>query len=355
MRIEPEEGAAPQPAAAESHADRAAPRAGFATTAAELAAGIRAQRMRAIGRAISEIERDSQTGRQLVAALADSMGRAHRIGITGPAGAGKSSLIGELIRQFRERGHRVGVIAVDPSSRASGGGVLGDRIRMDRNDAGGEVFIRSLGSRGATGGLSIAATRAADVLDAAGYDPILIETVGSGQTETEIDEIAHTRVVVLPPGLGDEVQAMKSGLMEIADVFVVSKSDLPGADHTGGDLRAMLRLRGDKGRRAQVIETSIVDQRGIDRLMELLAQRAARRAPGLSEGSLARVIVRRAVRAAEDDLARLPESILVDLGARVRRGELTLSAAARAALDATRAIGPESSDTSAAAASDERG
>ncbi len=311
-----------------------APSTSDATT---LVDGIRAGRVRAIARAISEVERDSQAGRQVVAALADSTRCAHRIGITGPPGAGKSSLVGELIQRFQGRGHRVGVIAVDPSSRTSGGAVLGDRIRMDRNSSSGDIFIRSLGSRGETGGLSLAASRAADVLDAAGYDPILIETVGAGQSEIEVSAIAHTCVVVLPPGLGDDVQAVKSGMMEIADIFVVSKSDLPGADHTCSDLRAMLRLRGDEARQVQVIGTSIVDERGIDFLLDALSEHSTRRAPGLSDVSLARAIVRRALRATEDDLARLPKSVLIELSERVGRGDLTLLAAAHAALDAIHA------------------
>lgn len=317
---------------------------GRAQGASDLAACVRAGDMRAIGRAISEVERDSPAGRELVASLSDAMGRAHRIGVTGPPGAGKSSLVAELIVALQQRGHRVGVIAVDPSSRTTGGAILGDRLRMDKHLHGGSVFIRSLGSRGETGGLSIAATRAADVLDAAGYDPILIETVGAGQAEIEVSEAAHTRVVVLPPGLGDDVQAVKAGIMEIADVFVVSKSDLPGAQQTCGDLRAMLRLRGETGRQSQVIGTSIVDRRGIDRLLEVLSERATRRTPGLSGGSLARVIVRRALRATEADLERLPESVLGELGARVRRGDLTLSAAAQAALDAAHAAARPPSD-----------
>lgn len=308
-----------------------------AQNARDLATRVRAGDMRAIGRAISELERDSQAGRELVAALSDGMGRAHRIGITGPPGAGKSSLVAELIVVLQQRGHRVGVIAVDPSSRTTGGAILGDRLRMDKHVPSGGVFIRSLGSRGETGGLSIAATRAADVLDAAGYDPIIIETVGTGQADVEVSEVAHTRVVVLPPGLGDDVQAVKAGIMEIADVFVVSKSDLPGARQTCGDLRAMLRLRGKTARPVHVIGTSIVDRRGIDRLLEVLSDLATLRVPGLSGGSLTRVIVRRALRTIETDLARLPESVLADLGARVRRGDLTLSTAAQAALDAAQA------------------
>ncbi|CAG0991074.1 putative GTPase [Burkholderiales bacterium] len=308
-----------------------------AEDAGGLVAGIRAGRARAIGRAISEVERDSEVGRSVVAALAETTGRAHRIGITGPPGAGKSSLVGELIQAYGRRGHRVGVIAVDPSSRGSGGAILGDRVRMEKHAGGGGAYIRSLGSRGDTGGLSLAASRAADILDAAGYDPIVIETVGAGQAEIEVGEVAHTRVVVLPPGLGDEVQAVKAGMMEIADVFVVSKSDHEGAERTRADLIAFLRLRGADAPEIRVIATSIVDGAGVDALVDALVERDARRPAGVADGALARLVVRRALRMTELELATLPQACLQDLGAGVRRGELTLAQAARAALDGARA------------------
>ncbi len=298
--------------------------------------GVRAGRARAIGRAISEVERDSEVGRRVVAALATAVGRAHRIGITGPPGAGKSSLVGSLIRAYGHRGRRVGVIAVDPSSRASGGAILGDRLRMERDVGASGAYIRSLGSRGDTGGLSLAASRAADVLDAAGYDPIVIETVGTGQAEVEVSEVAHTRVVVLPPGLGDEVQAVKAGMMEIADVFVVSKSDTPGAERARADLIAFLRLRDGDAPVIPVIGTSIVDAAGVDALADALVERGARRPAGLADGALARLVVRRALRMTEHELGALPRASIQDLGARVSRGELTLAQAARAALDAAR-------------------
>ncbi|MCL4744149.1 MAG: methylmalonyl Co-A mutase-associated GTPase MeaB [Burkholderiaceae bacterium] len=300
--------------------------------------GVRAGRARAIGRAISEVESDSDAGRQIVAALAGHVGRAHRIGFTGPPGAGKSSLVGMLIERFELHGDRVGVIAVDPSSRATGGAILGDRVRMENHAGGGGTFIRSLGSRGETGGLSLAAARAADVLDAAGYDPILLETVGAGQADLEVSEVAHTSVVVLPPGLGDEIQAVKAGVMEIADIFVVSKCDIAGASQTRADLLALLRLRGPEATGIRVIGTSTVDGEGVEALFEALNERASQREPGVAEGSLARLVVRRALRTTELELAALPRARLLDLGARVRRGEITLEHAARAALDAAQEL-----------------
>ena len=299
-----------------------------------LAAGVRAGRAREIGRAISEVERDSHVGRDIVAALAADVGRAHRIGITGPPGAGKSSLVGCLIHAWARGGRRVGVIAIDPSSRASGGAILGDRLRMEKGIGASGAFIRSLGTRGETGGLSLAASRAADILDAAGYDPIVIETVGAGQAEIEVSAVAHTCVVVLPPGLGDEVQAVKAGLMEIAHLFVVSKSDMEGANRTRADLLAFLRLRHAGAPDIPVIGTSAVDGAGFDALVEALARLAARRPPGVDEAALARLVLRRALRMIEVELDSLPRGRLADLGIRVRRGELTLSDAARTALDA---------------------
>lgn len=315
--------------------------AGAGDDTERLVEGIRAGQARAIGRAISEVERDSETGRRVVAALAGAVGRAHRVGITGPPGAGKSSLVGELIAAFERRGHRVGVVAIDPSSRASGGAILGDRVRMDKHAAGSGTFIRSLGSRGETGGLSLAATRAADVLDAAGYDPVIIETVGAGQAEIEVSEVAHTRVVVLPPGLGDDVQAVKAGMMEIADIFVVSKCDLAQADRTRADLLALLRLRGAAASGVQVIGTSIVDGQGMEALVGALLDRAMQRPEGIDEAALARLVVRRALRMTEQQLAALPRARLAALGAGVRRGETTLEDAARAALEAARSLAPE--------------
>lgn len=318
-----------------------------------LVAGVRAGRARAIGRVISEVERDSETGRRVVAALATAVGRAHRIGITGPPGAGKSSLVGCLIHAYGRRGQRAGVIAIDPSSRTSGGAILGDRLRMEKDVGASGAYIRSLGSRGETGGLSLAASRAADVLDAAGYDPILIETVGAGQAEIEVSEVAHTRVVVLPPGLGDEVQTVKAGMMEIAEVFVVSKADTPGAVRTRADLIAFLRLRDTGAPEIPVIETSIVDAAGVDALVDALVERGARRPAGATCGALARLVIRRALRMTEHELAALPRTSIQDLGARVSRGELTLAQAARAALDAVRrppdaARNPGSTDRSGA-------
>ncbi len=197
----------------------------------------------------------------MVKALWPHTGRAYIIGVTGNPGAGKSSLVDSLISHYRAAGDRVGVIAIDPSSPFSGGALLGDRVRMQRHALDPGVFIRSLATRGHLGGLSRSTFEAAHVLDAMGFERILIETVGVGQDEVEVMDAAHTTVVVSVPGLGDEVQAMKAGLLEVADVLVVNKSDREGAERTAGDLRTMLRLRASRTHEVEVVST--VATRGV--------------------------------------------------------------------------------------------
>lgn len=169
-------------------------------------------------------------------------GRAYSVGLTGPPGAGKSTVADELIRAIRERDQSVGVVAVDPNSPFSGGAILGDRIRMMRHSSDDGVYIRSMGARGHLGGLAVAARNALQLLDAAGYEIVLAETVGVGQSELEVAGSTDTTVVVIPPGLGDGVQAIKAGIMEIADIFVVNKADHPQADKTVADIRELLRM-----------------------------------------------------------------------------------------------------------------
>lgn len=200
------------------------------TPAAELAEDVLARKRRAIARAISLVENDDPLAPALIEALHGRSGQAFVIGVTGPPGAGKSTLVAAMVKELRTRGRRVGVIAVDPSSPYSGGALLGDRVRMDRVAMDEDVFIRSMSSRGSLGGLSRKTVDAIIVLEAAGFDPILVETVGVGQSEVEIASTADTTLVVLSPEAGDGIQAMKAGLMEIADLFCVNKSDREGAD-----------------------------------------------------------------------------------------------------------------------------
>ena len=208
----------------------------------ELATGGR----RPLARLLTRIENgDASVRAQLPALFAAGHG-AHVVGITGPPGSGKSTLVNALIGEWRSRGRRVGILAVDPSSPYTRGAILGDRIRMMEHAADHDVFMRSMASRGELGGLAATTWIAAAALDAAGYDPILIETVGAGQSEVEVARLAETTVVVEVPDMGDEVQAIKAGLLEVADIVAVNKGDRPGADRAARQLRAMLSTAGGR-------------------------------------------------------------------------------------------------------------
>jgi LAO/AO transport system kinase len=198
---------------------------------------------RALARAISWVENARPGFEALLSALHDRVGRAHRIGITGPPGAGKSTLIHALARAVRKDGERVGVVAVDPTSPFTGGALLGDRIRMTGAAGDDGIFIRSMASRGSVGGLATTTREVADLMDAFGFERVVVETVGVGQSELEIAGATDTTVVVLTPESGDSIQAMKAGLMEIADVFVLNKADRPEAKRAAGELKTILRLR----------------------------------------------------------------------------------------------------------------
>jgi LAO/AO transport system kinase len=197
---------------------------------------------RAVGRLITIVEDGAPQLRELMAALSGATGPAHVIGLTGSPGVGKSTTTSALVRAFRSVGRRVGVLAVDPSSPFSGGALLGDRIRMQEHATDPDVFIRSMASRGHLGGLASATPQAVRVLEAARCDPVLVETVGVGQSEVEVAGEADTTVVLLAPGMGDGIQAAKAGILEIGDVFVVNKADRDGADQTARELRHMISL-----------------------------------------------------------------------------------------------------------------
>jgi LAO/AO transport system kinase len=206
---------------------------------------------------------------------------AHLVGITGPPGSGKSTLVNALVRAWRAAGRRVGVTAVDPSSPLTGGAIMGDRIRMMDHAGDDGVFVRSMASRGALGGLASTTWLTASALDAAGYDPVLIETVGAGQSEVEIATLAETTVVVEVPEMGDEVQAIKAGLLEIADILVVNKGDRPGADRAARQLKAMLSSAGGRVSRAAppVLMTTATSGEGVEALCEAIDGHRKSRTP----------------------------------------------------------------------------
>lgn len=238
----------------------------------------RAGSPRAVARLISLVEDAHPALREVMAALAPHTGQAHIVGITGSPGVGKSTSTNALVAAYRAQGKRIGVLAVDPSSPFSGGALLGDRVRMQDHALDPEVYIRSMASRGHLGGLSWTTPQALRVLDAAGCEVILVETVGVGQSEVEIAGLADTTIVLLAPGMGDGIQAAKAGILEIGDVFVVNKADREGADTTVRDIRHMISL-GDRTEpglwRPPVVKTVAAQGQGIDEVVEAIDKHVA--------------------------------------------------------------------------------
>ena len=226
----------------------------------------------AIARGISLVENESKQANELLNMLYKNTGNAYLIGITGPPGAGKSTLTNCLTKILREKGYKVGIIAVDPTSPFTGGALLGDRIRMQDIGKDNDVFIRSMATRGSLGGLSKKAKEACEILDASGKDFVIIETVGVGQSELDIAQTADTTIVVLVPESGDAVQTMKAGLMEIGDIFVINKSDREGSEALGVALRTMLHLKmtKDSDRQVPVVKTIGIQNKGITELFDFI-------------------------------------------------------------------------------------
>jgi LAO/AO transport system kinase len=283
---------------------------------------MRAGERRAISRAVTELERLSPAAPRLLQAMQPHLGHALVIGFTGPPGAGKSTLVNAYTQHVRAEGKTVGIIAVDPSSPVSGGAILGDRIRMTATLDDDGIFMRSLASRGHLGGLSPAAVRVIDALDAAGKDVVLIETVGTGQSEIDVAEVADVRVLVTAPGLGDDIQAMKAGLIEIADIMVVNKADREGADRAAQQLKGALSLRAHDRVKVPVLMTTATTGKGLDALGLAVAEvgvramsrpvreRRRRRARYLIARAAADAIAERIKTDAQGELDTLADAVL---------------------------------------------
>lgn len=295
----------------------------------ELAGRVREGSLRAAARLITRVEAGEAECRPALAELYRHTGHAHVVGITGVPGCGKSTLVSQLARTLRSDGRRVGIVAIDPSSPFSGGAILGDRIRMSDLVEDPGVFIRSMATRGALGGLAKASLDAVDILDAAGFDTILIETVGVGQDEVDIVQAAHTTVVVSAPGLGDDIQAIKAGVLEIADIHVVSKADRADANRTVTELKTMLTMSMPSGPDqwyTPVVATSAEQRTGFDELRDAIGRHRTHLIDsGALENKRSEIAANRMLKIAEgivrEDFRRQRETDLADVLGRVSRRE----------------------------------
>ncbi len=296
----------------------------------------------AIARLITRAEVAAEECLDALGEIYRHTGKAHIVGITGVSGGGKSTLVAKLCQAARRSGRRVGVVAVDPSSPFTGGAILGDRVRMNELACDPGIFVRSMATRGALGGLARATLSAVDILDAAGFDLVLIETVGVGQDEVDVVQAAHTTVVVSAPGLGDDIQAIKAGILEIADIHVVSKCDRPDANKTVVDLKAMLtmtaQLTPEGGWQVPVVPTNGLSGEGIEALLSCIDDHLeVLKASGELEARRQRIAEARLLKSAEnilrDEFENHREGKLSDLTHRLSAGEIHPYAAARTLLD----------------------
>lgn len=293
--------------------------------------GLRTGNRASLAQAITIVENNSAGTSDILQQIGPFLGRAVVVGFTGAPGAGKSTLVGSYIKELRKRNKSVGVIAVDPSSPLSGGAVLGDRIRMTEHANDQNVFVRSLASRGHLGGLSRSASHVIDVMDAFGKDYIILETVGAGQSEVEVADIADVKIVVCAPGLGDDVQAIKAGILEIADILVVNKADNPLAERTARQLES--RTTGSSSRKIPVLKTTALEGIGVDALADSI-ETAALMANAATKGK------NRPRKLLMTASAEYLNSVLGDgsdarfdaLAEKLVRGEISFEHAARAAL-----------------------
>jgi LAO/AO transport system kinase len=305
----------------------------------ELAARLAKGDRRAVAKAITLVENDGAGAAALLREIGPRLGNAFVLGVTGPPGTGKSSLVDRLTDSYRKKGLKVGIVAIDPTSPLTGGALLGDRIRMVGHTMDNGVFIRSMASRGWAGGLSGAVADVIQLLDAAGMDVVMVETVGIGQSDTDVVRVAHAVMVVLMPGLGDDVQASKAGLMEIGDVYVVNKADLSGADDMVVDLLAM--ARDFKGRDPSVLKVSAARNEGIEPVVGVLERIRSRFLSSHSEGgdeirlrSIRGMITELARRRVLMELERRADSRVDALAEEVARRKLTVDEAAASLLGA---------------------
>lgn len=232
--------------------------------------GVLAGDTRAVARAITWVENGDPRGAEVIRGVYGSTGRAYIVGVTGSPGAGKSTLVSRLAALLAARGQKVGILAVDPSSPFSGGAILGDRVRMFDVALTRDVYIRSMATRGSLGGLNRATRMAARILDAAGFDWIFVETVGAGQSEVDVHDVAYTTAVVMAPGMGDDIQAMKAGIMEIGDLFIVNKADRDGADRTATQVESVLQLSMTAGWNPPVLKVSAEQNTGIESVVDTI-------------------------------------------------------------------------------------